>query len=186
MIREPETVKIKVHENLPYDKVGVPAFREHHAWRSGWKRFGKTLLFAVPGSLLGLVGVGAQGTTLIAGTAVSALCTAIGAGIQKGAKERKKVKSNGQKGGVKPMGASDYNKADSVALGEAFGNLVNAVRDGVGTDDLDELIATLTAGAQAANEAQDVPAAFGAHVISGVSDKVGDKFLADAIAAEAG
>ena len=83
------------------------------------------------------------------------------------------------------MGASDYNKQEVVAFGTAIGNLVNAVRgDGIGGDDLDELIATVTAGAKTVNEMKDVPAAAALHTISAASDAVGDKFLEDAIASE--
>lgn len=83
------------------------------------------------------------------------------------------------------MSASDYTKAEVVAFGQAIGNLINAVRDnGVGADDLDELIATVTTGAQTVNEMKDVPAAAGLHTLGAAADKVGDKFLDDAIAAE--
>jgi len=82
------------------------------------------------------------------------------------------------------MGAADYVKGDAVNFGRSFGKLVNAVRDGVSADDVTALIGTLTAGAQAANEAKDVPAAFGTHALSGASEVIGDKFLEEAIAAE--
>ena len=84
------------------------------------------------------------------------------------------------------MSASDYTKAEVVAFGKAIGNLVNAVRgDGVGADDLDELIKVVTSGAQTVNEMTDVPAAAALHTIGAASDVVGDRFLEDAIAAEA-
>lgn len=82
------------------------------------------------------------------------------------------------------MSAREYVKADAVNFGKSFGRLVNAVRDGVGAEDVTQLIGTLTAGAQAANEAQDVPAAFGTHALSGASEVIGDQFLEDAIAEE--
>jgi len=78
----------------------------------------------------------------------------------------------------------DYTKDDAVNFGRSFGELINAVRDGVDAEDFDALMATLTASAKAVNEAKDVPAAFGMHAVSGASDAVGDKFLADAIAGE--
>ena len=83
------------------------------------------------------------------------------------------------------MAASDYTKAEVVEFGNAIGNLINAVRgDGVGVDDLDELISVVTSGAKTVNEMTDVPAAAALHAIGAASDVVGDEFLADAIAAE--
>lgn len=83
------------------------------------------------------------------------------------------------------MSAIDYNKAEAVSFGQAIGNLVNAVRgDGVGADDLNELIAVVTTGAKVVNEMTDVPAAGALHTIGAASDVVGDKFLEDAITAE--
>jgi len=82
------------------------------------------------------------------------------------------------------MAASDYNKAEVTAFGAAIGDLVNAARDGVSTDDLGALIDAVTAGAATVNEMKDVPAAAGLHALGAASDRVGDMFLADAIAAE--
>jgi len=64
------------------------------------------------------------------------------------------------------MGASDYVKADAVGFGQAVGNLISAVRgDGVGADDFDELIATMTSAAKAVNEMRDVPEAAAEHIL---------------------
>ena len=82
------------------------------------------------------------------------------------------------------MAASDYVKEDAVGFGRSFGNLVNAIRDGVGAEDFAQLMFAFEAGAKAVNEARDVPAAFGTHALSGAGDVIGDQFLADAIAAE--
>ena len=82
------------------------------------------------------------------------------------------------------MAASDYNKAEVVAFGAAIGDLITAALDGVGADDLDELIEVVTTGAAVVNEMKDVPAAGGLHVLGAASDKVGDKFLLDAIEKE--
>ena len=82
------------------------------------------------------------------------------------------------------MSATDYVKGDSIGFGRSVGDLVNGIRDGVSAEDFTKLMSTLEAGARAINEAKDIPAAFGAHVVSGVSEVVGDKFQADAIAAE--
>ena len=85
------------------------------------------------------------------------------------------------------MPASDYTKDDVVAFGKAIGNLVNAVRgDGVGADDLDELIAAVTTGAQTVNEMRDVPAAAALHTVGAAADVVGDKVLEEALEAEGG
>ena len=82
------------------------------------------------------------------------------------------------------MSANDYNKTEVVNFGRAIGDLINAVRDGVGTDDFDELINAITTGAQTVNEMKDVPAAASLHTLGAAADVVGDKFLADAVAAE--
>lgn len=83
------------------------------------------------------------------------------------------------------MGASDYVKADAVGFGQAVGNLISAVRgDGVGADDFDELIATMTSAAKAVNEMRDVPEAAAEHILGAAADTLGDAALARAIAAE--
>lgn len=83
------------------------------------------------------------------------------------------------------MAASDYVKADAVNFGDAIGNLINAVRgDGVGADDFDELIATMTSAASAVNEMKDVPEAAVEHIIGGALDTLGDHALEKALAEE--
>ena len=82
------------------------------------------------------------------------------------------------------MSAKDYVKGDAVGFGQSVGNLINGIRDGVSAEDFTKLMSTLEAGARAINEAKDIPAAFGAHVVSGTSEVIGDKFQADAVAAE--
>ena len=83
------------------------------------------------------------------------------------------------------MGASNYNKADPVAFGNALGNLINAVRkDGVGIDDFDELIETVRASGAVVNEMKAVPEAAVEHVLGATSDTLGDHALAAAIEAE--
>lgn len=77
-----------------------------------------------------------------------------------------------------------YNKTEVVDFGKALGNLVTAVMDGVGADDIDEAIAVVKAGASVVNEMKDVPAAAGLHTLGAAADVVGDKFQADAEAAE--
>ena len=83
------------------------------------------------------------------------------------------------------MPASDYNKTEVLALGDALDNLIEALTgDGVDIGDLDELIGTFTAGAKTVNEAKGVPAAFGAHLVGRVLDLQGDRQLAGAVADE--
>lgn len=83
------------------------------------------------------------------------------------------------------MSASDYNKADSVAFGNALGKLINAVRsDGVGADDFDELIGVVVTAGQVVNEMKDVPEAAAEHILGATSDTLGDAALARALEAE--
>jgi len=73
-----------------------------------------------------------------------------------------------------------YNKTEVVDFGKAVGNLVTAVMDGVGADDLNEAIEVVKAGAHVVNEMKDVPAAAGLHTLGAAADVVGDKFMEDA------
>ncbi len=83
------------------------------------------------------------------------------------------------------MSAKDYVKTDAVGFGGSIGDIVVAIRgDGVGTHLLDEMIASFTASARAMNEIKDVPEAAAEHIISGMTDKMGDAALAKAIADE--
>lgn len=85
------------------------------------------------------------------------------------------------------MSASEYTKGDVVAFADSVDDLIDAViGDGVGTEDLDELIGVLTAGAAAVNEMRGVPAAAGLHIAGRIADKQGDRLLEKAIEAEAG
>jgi hypothetical protein len=82
------------------------------------------------------------------------------------------------------MAVADYNKADVAGLGHAIAELINAVRgDGVGADDLDELIGVLTSAAQSVNEMKDVPEAAVEHVLGAAADKLGDFALEKALTA---
>ena len=85
------------------------------------------------------------------------------------------------------MGLTEsYIKADPVNFGKTIGEIIVAVRgDGVGTHVLDELIAAFTASATAMNELKAVPEAAAEHILSGVTETMGDAALAAAIAAEA-
>lgn len=70
-----------------------------------------------------------------------------------------------------------YQKSEVVAFGKAVGDLVIAVTDGIGADDLATLIATVTSGAQVVNEFESSVPAASAHVVSGISDTLGDWLL---------
>lgn len=84
------------------------------------------------------------------------------------------------------MSAADYNKNDVTNFADAVDNLIDAVmEDGVGADDLDELIGVVTASSKAVNEMKGVPAAAGLHIAGRIADKQGDRMLEKAIAAEA-
>jgi K+-sensing histidine kinase KdpD len=81
----------------------------------------------------------------------------------------------------------DYNKAEVVAWAESLNNLIEATTgDGVGLDDLDELIDTFTKGTKVINEMQAVPAGVGLHVVAVIADKQGDKLVAKAVDADPG
>ena len=85
------------------------------------------------------------------------------------------------------MGASDYNKEDSVAFGKAVGNLISAIRkDGIGADDFGALIRTVSAAGQVVNEMKDVPEAATEHVLGAAADTLGDDALERALADEQG
>jgi hypothetical protein len=84
------------------------------------------------------------------------------------------------------MSASDYVKSDVINFGEAVGDLVVAITgDGVGTEDLVQLIAAVTTGAEVVNEVKDVPAAAGLHILGAAGDTYGDYLLEKALEAEA-
>ena len=84
------------------------------------------------------------------------------------------------------MPATDYHKPDVTAFADSVDELIAAISgDGVGMDDLGNLIETVTTGAAAVNEMQGVPAAAGLHIAGRIADKQGDRLLAKAIADEA-
>ena len=83
------------------------------------------------------------------------------------------------------MSVSDYNKEELIAFGNSIGDLVKAVTgDGVGPDDLDELMAAVRDGAKTINEFRDVPAAAGLHTLGAAANTYGDHLLDQAVQAE--
>ena len=80
---------------------------------------------------------------------------------------------------------AEYVKSDATGFGAAVGDIVNAVKgEGVGAHVLDELIAAFTSSARAMNEIKAVPEAAAEHIVSGLTERMGDQALAEALAAE--
>ena len=80
---------------------------------------------------------------------------------------------------------AEYVKEDATGFGHTVGEIVNAVRgDGVGAHILDEMIASFTASAKAMNEIKAVPEAAAEHILSGMTERMGDHALANALEAE--
>jgi len=83
-------------------------------------------------------------------------------------------------------GAAEYVKADPVGLGHAIGDLVDGIRgDGMSQTDFQAAVNVVMKSASAVNEAKAVPEAAAEHVVSGITERLGDKALARAIEAEA-
>ena len=70
-----------------------------------------------------------------------------------------------------------YEKTEVVGFGRAISNLIIAVTDGVGSEDLAQMIAAITAGAQTVNEFETSVPAASSHVVSGISEGLGDWLL---------
>ena len=67
----------------------------------------------------------------------------------------------------------EYKKADVIELGDAAYSFFKAVRDGIGVDDSDELVALVTAAGKCGEEFKDRDAFF-PHLIGRLADRAGD------------
>lgn len=69
---------------------------------------------------------------------------------------------------------SEYNKGEVMTFGDALYIFLQGLRDGLSQEDMMALVATMATAPAIMNEATDNWEAFGAHLLSKLSDKFGD------------
>lgn len=67
-----------------------------------------------------------------------------------------------------------YNKQEVLTFGDRLWDVIQGLKDGVGSDDLGNLVGALSAAPAISNEAKEDFDAFGLHLVAHLADKFGD------------